>query len=432
MLSLAPSSDLFLGTIAGTGGSLTVVGKGAVTFQGNTANSFTGALNIQGGNVGFSKTNGGVVLNALTIGDTNAVNSAVVTCFGHNQIGAGVALNMNRSGSINFNGYNNTVYGIILNGSSVATGNGLLTLQGDVSQPLTSVVSSSVSGKLSLGSASRIFDIATNTLDVLAAVSGAAGSGLTKNGNGYLSLHAINSYDGPTVINAGTLRLTGATTNSAFTVNAGALLQLWADTGALTVNGGSLQIDSSNSFYGYLHCPSFTLVNGGTVTMEINGTSPGVNCDQVKVSGPVNLTGGKLACNFYFTPAIGQKFLLIEQTGNNPVSGYFTNLPEGSTFNYNGNFYTISYQGGDGNDVVVTRVSAGALAVLNIPQLSGSQINLTGTGTPNCLFTVQACTNLATAIWADLGTTTSSGGGVISYTDTNAGNFSARFYRLKF
>ena len=55
-----------------------------------------------------------------------------------------------------------------------------------------------------------------------------------------------------------------------------------------------------------------------------------------------------------FSPAIGNSFTLIDNDGGaaDPVIGTFNNLPEGATFTSGGKTFQITYQGGDGNDVV--------------------------------------------------------------------------------
>ena len=63
-----------------------------------------------------------------------------------------------------------------------------------------------------------------------------------------------------------------------------------------------------------------------------------------------------------FLPAKGTSFTLINNDGSDSVTGSFTGLPQGAEFNVGPRFFTISYVGGTGNDVVI---SAAALAVIN-------------------------------------------------------------------
>jgi hypothetical protein len=47
---------------------------------------------------------------------------------------------------------------------------------------------------------------------------------------------------------------------------------------------------------------------------------------------------------------------LIGNTSANPISGTFSNLPDGSIVTINGNNLQASYSGGDGNDLTLTVV----------------------------------------------------------------------------
>jgi acetyl esterase/lipase len=86
--------------------------------------------------------------------------------------------------------------------------------------------------------------------------------------------------------------------------------------------------------------------------------------DRVDVTGTVSL-GGTLNLFFINPPSPGQSWTLIENDGTDSVNGAFSGLPEGATFsNGYGTKQTlrITYQGGDGNDVVLSTVGAPAMA----------------------------------------------------------------------
>jgi uncharacterized repeat protein (TIGR01451 family) len=59
-----------------------------------------------------------------------------------------------------------------------------------------------------------------------------------------------------------------------------------------------------------------------------------------------------------FTPILGQVLTLVNNTGAGAVVGTFTGLPQGSTviasFGGNTYYFTLSYTGGDGNDITLT------------------------------------------------------------------------------
>jgi hypothetical protein len=48
---------------------------------------------------------------------------------------------------------------------------------------------------------------------------------------------------------------------------------------------------------------------------------------------------------------------LISNTSADPISGTFSNLPDGSIVTINGNNFQANYEGGDGNDLTLTTVA---------------------------------------------------------------------------
>jgi hypothetical protein len=74
-----------------------------------------------------------------------------------------------------------------------------------------------------------------------------------------------------------------------------------------------------------------------------------------------NMTlAGELDINliYGFIPTVGQTFQIM--SASNSATGTFSNLPEGAiAARFPGVALTISYQGGDGNDVVLTAVESG-------------------------------------------------------------------------
>ena len=53
---------------------------------------------------------------------------------------------------------------------------------------------------------------------------------------------------------------------------------------------------------------------------------------------------------------MGLAFTIISNTSANPISGTFSNLPDGAIVTINGNNLQASYEGGDGNDLTLTVV----------------------------------------------------------------------------
>jgi hypothetical protein len=82
--------------------------------------------------------------------------------------------------------------------------------------------------------------------------------------------------------------------------------------------------------------------------------------DKIK-AGTVQLSG-VLDTVLYSGYAInqGDQFMIIENTGADPVNGIFTGLPEGTQFTVGNVTFSITYVGGNGNDVVLTALNTGS------------------------------------------------------------------------
>src|SRR6202035_1535804 len=94
----------------------------------------------------------------------------------------------------------------------------------------------------------------------------------------------------------------------------------------------------------------------GSLNDEIQGTNPVTpDFDQLIVNGTVSL-GGALNPSLIggFLPSLGNSFQMITNDGIDPVVGTFAGLPQGARFNVGPRFFTISYVGGTGNDVVIS------------------------------------------------------------------------------
>src|SRR5207237_9582325 len=95
---------------------------------------------------------------------------------------------------------------------------------------------------------------------------------------------------------------------------------------------------------------------GATYLVDLNGVAVGTQYSQTNVSGAISLKNATLSLNLGFTPPTGAIFVIINNDAKDPVTGNFAGLPEGTTFTQGGQAFTISYQGGNGNDVALTAV----------------------------------------------------------------------------
>ena len=72
---------------------------------------------------------------------------------------------------------------------------------------------------------------------------------------------------------------------------------------------------------------------------------------------------GRSASTVGYVPGPGDTFVIVDNGGASPVSGQFTGLPEGATLTADGQTFRISYVGGDGNDVTLTRLGSATDAI---------------------------------------------------------------------
>jgi len=216
---------------------------------------------------------------------------------------------------------------------------------------------------------------------------------LRKIGTGTQTLTGDNSHNGNTIIEAGTLALSGAgalSESPLIDVQAGATFDVSGVTGGFalgsgqTLKGSGTVVGPITLASGSTHTPGdsagvqtivgdYTLDAGATLEMELEG--PG-QYDRLDVdSGEVHLAG-TLDLVLGFDPGYSS-FTLIDNDGADAVVGNFDGLPEGTTFTESfGSMaysFTITYLGNDGNDVVLANVPEPAtllLAVLGVVGLA--------------------------------------------------------------
>ncbi len=229
---------------------------------------------------------------------------------------------------------------------------------------------------------------ATSTFDVRkgsvsAILSGAVG--LTKTTVDNVTLSGVNSYSGDTIITDGTLTLSAASNNPlaaspTIDVQAGSVLDVnGLNSGRFDLTSGQTlmgrgtvsgavrgQADSTISpgaSPGILATGSLSFT-GGMFNVEIEGPDAGNTAsdhDQLDVTGSVSLGNG-VAAIFpvgVYVPVAGDDFVIINNDMADNTSGYFkhplfgTPLHEGTPIDINGETLYLTYNGGDGNDVVL-------------------------------------------------------------------------------
>jgi hypothetical protein len=241
---------------------------------------------------------------------------------------------------------------------TVQAGAGTYAVAADLSIPVTVKLKGNVTINSLTGIAGTAVDLNGQTLTLgdgtsttyPGTISGVGGS-LTKQGGGTFTLSGIDTYTGATLVNAGTLSVTGSIANSAVTVAGGTSLIGTGTTGAVTVNsGGNLSPGLSPSI---INTGNLVLGAGSNLIAEVNGSTPGTGHDQVNVTGTVDVTGANLITSGTITSVPSQTVVLINNDGVDAVTGTFNGLPESTIVTINGVEFVLSYVGGDGNDVTL-------------------------------------------------------------------------------
>jgi hypothetical protein len=180
-------------------------------------------------------------------------------------------------------------------------------------------------------------------------------------------------------------------TSGAVQVNSGAVLGGVGTVGSVTSTGGTISPGDSPS-PGVLNTGSLSLDINSTFVAALDGTAPGngtAGFSQVVAGGPVDLGGATLSATIggTYLPRLGDQLTIIENNSGSPITGTFTDLPEGGEATISGSVLRITYLGGAaGDNVVLTVLKTATTTTLTTstnPAVVGQSVTFTalvGTG----------------------------------------------------
>jgi autotransporter-associated beta strand protein len=302
MLDVLTNCELTLNittNITGSGG-FTKFGPGSLTLSGpGNVSSYAGDTIVNEGILYLNSFN--VIRHGtLKIGDgvggaqADVVRYLIGSCIYGGPGGSTVVIT--NSGLLDLNGNFDDVGPIVMDGATITTGAGTLSLFPPLTTLSSANGSSTINGKLSLSTAAINTFVVTNSLIINAAVSDPFSDSLVKTGQGSMYLTFSNTYTGPTIIQQGFLwaenSLALGTTNSGTVVSNGASLVLDGSIGitneSLTLNGPGL-----NAGWGSLDVEHGVNTWAGPITINANSTldswSPGA---ELHINGPISGVGG--------------------------------------------------------------------------------------------------------------------------------------------
>lgn len=420
--------------ISGSGG-FKKIGRGDLYLEGANDNTFTGTTTVLGGILHLAKQSSRACFSGpLVIGDTagSSVGGGVdstVRMEGEQQMPFSTPVTVNPDGVFDMGSHSAAIGSLTLIGNGEVESSGVsatLTVFGNVTSANlvdpNGYAVASVRPHLSLGGATRTFTTDSYLSFYGNISSGGGNAGIIKNGAKTLHFDGNNTYTGDTIINEGRFSIYGTSPSSNIYMKAGTQIISAATVGAVAciasafepviyINSGVPPVNMTTK--------NLSLDKASTFVAFIDGAMVGTQ-SLLTVLGTVNLGGcelkGELEITATYNPAIGTKFILVNNNLADPIAGTFNDLPEGSSFKFCGRRWTITYKGGDGNDVVLT-LNSGQLP-LSLDKIAlgsgGNWTILTGNGTPGD-FTYRMQSSPDLKVWTDEGSIGNSNGNLTAF-----------------
>ena len=315
------------GAITGSGGVTT--SDGPVLLNGS--NSYTGSTSVQSGTL--------TAFSGSALGNTSSVEVGPVATLAYEPSLLAASLVLDAGATVNLMD-SAVVSGPIVSHGGVITGSGTITgpisVDGNLTFSYAGVSVSGDVGEISPGSSITIEGDSTSLV----------------------TLGGTSTYTGTTDVQGGTLEVDGALQGAGVEVNGGATLDGVGTINApVSVDGGGTLEPFGLTVGDLTMSPSSTFVASTTAPTEGQPSAALVANGSVNLGGAtLEVLGGKKSKKGG-GGSTGVAFTQISNVANNPVIGTFAGLPEGTILAARSTEFLITYQGGAGNDVVLTTVA---------------------------------------------------------------------------
>jgi fibronectin-binding autotransporter adhesin len=346
------------------GGPVQVSGGGLSTMIGVTANSTLNFSGVVSGSGGFLFGNGPTATfrfgnsgNTFTGGISNIPSGARILLGDNNVIPVDNTISLKGNSILDLNGFDDSISAL----SCTAT-DGVVIPNGSALTVGSNNASTTCAGVISGGSSSVPFTV------------------LTKTGTGTLTLTGDSTYPGEVDALGGGLEVNGTFANEATS----AIFVGSAQNASLFGNGTVGPVITAGNIHGGTSSTPGTLSTG---FLSFNGVgkqsariASAVSYDRINAAN-VNMTSGPvLTVILSYLPAPGTVFTLIDNAGGAAVQGSYNGLAEGATLLVNSTTFSVSYVGGDGNDITLTAINNGLTPTVGYSPATANQVTLSASG----------------------------------------------------